>query len=143
MRAAVLNAPVRIAALLLLSSAVSVAMADESRQYYTSQQSEAGASVYSSHCSSCHGSELQGKTGPALAGPEFRDSISYSGMSGKQLYQFISSQMPYDTPGSLTEKQYQQVVAYILDKNGFPAGKQPLTQESLDQISLQPFPEKK
>lgn len=130
------------AALLLTTAFASPASADHDRQYYTAQQSNAGASAYASQCSVCHGSQLQGKTGPALAGSDFRDSISYSKMSGKQFYRFISSQMPYDNPGSLTAEQYQQIMAYILDENGFPSGKQPLNQESLDQVSLLPFPAK-
>ncbi len=141
MKKAAFAVPRGIAALLLLTVVGSPAAAGESRHYYSAEQSKAGASVYASQCSVCHGSQLQGKTGPALAGPDFRSSIEYSKMSGKQLYQFISSQMPYDKPGSLTETQYQQIVAYILDKNGFPAGKQPLTKKSLSQISLLPFPE--
>ena len=141
MRASVLRATFPITVLMLLMA--TSARADDSRQYYTAAQSKAGASVYASQCSVCHGSELQGKTGPALAGQDFRDSISYSKMSGKQLYQFISSQMPYDSPGSLTEQEYQQIVAYILEENGFPAGKQALTTATLDQVSLLPFPKTK
>lgn len=141
MKPLVLAVSHRIAALLLLTVVSSPGLAGENRQYFTAEQSKAGASVYASQCSVCHGSQLQGKTGPALAGTDFHSSIEYSKMSGKQLYQFISSQMPYNKPGSLTDTQYQQIVAYILDKNGFPAGKQLLTEKSLDQVSLLPFPE--
>lgn len=125
--------------LLLLTASLSAA-ADGSRAYFTNSQVKHGAAVFSNHCAKCHGSQMQGKTGPALAGEDFRESVSYSKMSGKQLFDFISSQMPYDAPGSLTDKQYRWVMAYILKQNGFPAGGQPLTHASLDKVKLLPFP---
>jgi hypothetical protein len=48
--------------------------------------------------------------------------------------------MPANDPGSLSDQQYRQVLAYLLSKNGYPAGSKPLTADTLGQISLLPYP---
>lgn len=111
--------------------------------YYTDAQVQRGQQVYSAHCAKCHGAELQGQAGPALAGSAFKGSLEYSKMSAPQLFSFISSQMPNDDPGSLTKSQYIDVLAYILKKNGYPAGKTALSQTDLDRIKLLPYPQDK
>lgn len=42
------------------------------------------------------------------------------------LYDLLYNTMPLDAPGSLTEQQYVDVVAYILQLNGHRAGKSAL-----------------
>ena len=107
---------------------------------YTQAQAKHGAHLYSDHCAQCHGSSLQGKTGPALAGSDFKGSLEYSKMSAKQLFHFMATQMPYNDPGALKKQQYLDVLAYILSKNGYPAGDHRLTQSSLANVELLPYP---
>jgi hypothetical protein len=52
----------------------------------------------------------------------------------------ISTQMPVNNPGSLSKNQYTQVLAFILAKNGYPAGSVPLDAAHLDQVALLPYP---
>ena len=41
----------------------------------------------------------------------------------ERLYDYVSRTMPFDAPGSLTEQQYWDAVAYLLDENELlPAG---------------------
>jgi alcohol dehydrogenase (cytochrome c) len=94
---------------------------------YTESQAAAGKQVYSRQCAECHGSNLQGQAGPALAGPKFASNLRYSKMSAQQLFDFIKTRMPPNAPGSLSDEYYRQVVAYILSRNGHPAGSTPLT----------------
>ena len=101
---------------------------------YTSAQARYGAAVYTQKCSVCHGANLQGETGTALTGPTF--SQAYGRGTAAQLYDFLSRQMPLDAPGSLTQQQYLDVTAYILSKNGLPAGDAPISTASLGQVSL-------
>lgn len=120
-----------------------VLAASSSDGYYTDAQARQGRQVFKSNCAQCHGANLQGQAGPALAGKKFEDSLEYSKMSAKQLFSFMSSQMPYNDPGSLKKEQYIHVLAYILKKNGYPAGKTALSQSNLDRVKLLPYPQGK
>ena len=74
--------------------------------------------------------KLEGVKAPALAG---------EGMAGSQsvadIYGFMVQQMPAGAPGSLTSAQYTSIMAYVLKKNGHPAGKTPLTSASVKKIT--------
>lgn len=77
-------------------------------------QIAAGGEVYSAECAQCHGANGEGGTGPLLVGGNKRIA-SYQ--DTKRLYDYVSSTMPFDEPGSLTEDQYWNVIAYLLDAN--------------------------
>lgn len=125
----------RLALLVIVLIAASpVSVHAQSRGAYTGAQARYGASVYTQKCSVCHGANLQGETGTALTGPTF--SQAYGTGTAAQLYDFISRQMPQDAPGSLTQQQYLDVTAYILSKNGLPAGDAPMSVGSLGQVRL-------
>jgi alcohol dehydrogenase (cytochrome c) len=109
------------------------AQAKES-QSFTSAQASRGASVYTQSCMMCHGASLQGGAGPALTGQSLR--LAYGTGTAAQLYDFISRQMPQDKPGSLSQRQYLDVTAYVLSRNGIAAGNSPLQIQSLGQVSL-------
>lgn len=126
-----------MAAGLFLSTAVTAAPQTSD---YTAKQAADGAQVYTMHCSQCHGPELKGQAGPALAGPTFKDNLEFSKMSAAQLLDFISKQMPANEPGSLQPQQYLDVVAFILSKNGYPEGGDALTDESIKNVKLLPYP---
>jgi len=109
---------------------------------YTAQQAQVGQKVFQRNCVECHGANLQGGAGPTLKGRPFESSLEYSNMSAKRLFKFVSKRMPYNNPGSLTEKQYLDVLAYLLSENGFPEGDQPLRKDTLGNVKLVPFPKK-
>lgn len=87
---------------------------------YTAAQATAGAAAYAQNCAMCHGADLKGQAGPALMGPSFASSSS--GYTIGSVFGEISQQMPVSAPGSLTAAQYTDIMAYILSKNGYPAG---------------------
>jgi alcohol dehydrogenase (cytochrome c) len=101
---------------------------------YTSAQAARGATVYVQYCVQCHGTNLQGESGPPLSGQVLR--AAYGGGTAAQLYDFISRQMPVNKPGSLKQWEYLDVTAYILSRNGIPAGATALSVDSLGQLSL-------
>lgn len=87
---------------------------------YTEAQATAGAQGFSQHCASCHGADLKGGVGPALIGQAFAGSSS--GFTVGSVFTTLSQQMPADQPGSLSHAQYEDIMAYLLKKNGYPAG---------------------
>ena len=104
---------------------------------YTQAQAIAGQQlVYASRCATCHGVNLQGGAGPALTGPAFKTTINAEYKTAGDLYRFISVQMPADAPGTLTSRQYLDVTAFVLSRNGYKAGKTPLTVANADKVKL-------
>ncbi len=90
----------------------------------------------------CHGEGLQGGVGPALAGKDFLSALQAQQITGEYLYRFMSSHMPLANPGSLTESQYLDLMAYLLEVNGYPSGPNPLTaaDQALKRITIAPQP---
>lgn len=97
---------------------------------YTSDQAEAGASVYSQSCASCHGIQLEGVTGPALKGSSFGVLANAQMMTADALLDVIAGTMPESDPGALKIEEYNAVTAYILQQNGYPAGVAPFARDA-------------
>jgi mono/diheme cytochrome c family protein len=94
---------------------------------YTDAQAKRGEQIYLSDCSSCHGKHLDGvDDAPALAGKDFLDS-----WNGRTLGALLAKmrKMPRDAPGSLSQTEYADTLAYVLSMNKFPPGKAELPQD--------------
>lgn len=90
---------------------------------YTEQQALRGEERYQAICAACHdGDEPEA---PAPKGPEFIERWRDAPVAF--LYGFIHKSMPGDKPGSLSEADYVDLVAYLLRENGYPAGSADLT----------------
>lgn len=89
---------------------------------YTEAQAERGHQQYKARCLDCHGENLNdGEFGGApLKGSEF-ESKWFDG-TADSLYSFMVNAMPPDSPGSLSEGNYADILAYILSRNGIEAG---------------------
>ena len=88
---------------------------------YTAAQAESGRAVYERECAVCHQSNLQGSfEAPQLAGESFLQF--WADLSTRDLFDRISNSMPPGQAGSLTDGAYLEVVAYLLQANGVPAG---------------------
>ena len=101
---------------------------------YSKAQAQRGKNVYTRHCQGCHSSNLQGEgIEPPLIDTLFIDAWREDKLFS--LYDFIAVRMPKEgrksQPGSLTPEQYLDVVAFILERNGYPAGAAELTHEQL------------
>jgi mono/diheme cytochrome c family protein len=90
---------------------------------YTAPQAAAGAAVYAQSCAMCHGAQLQGESAPALTGERMTGKHHTLG----KIFSITAKKMPAGQPGSLSHTEYEDVMAYILSKNGFPAGSSALT----------------
>lgn len=95
---------------------------------YTADQATAGKKVYADECAQCHGDDLSGMAGPALKGPHFASPKANFKVS--DIYDIVVHNMPATAPGSLTEEQYVNVMAFLLQENGMPAGSTKLTAAS-------------
>ncbi|MGH7118390.1 MAG: c-type cytochrome [Acetobacteraceae bacterium] len=107
---------------------------------YTTAQAAAGKTIYDAHCSVCHRADLSGEAGPPLAGKPFQSWLQLSKITGAELFDFISTQMPYNAPGSLAKTQYHDVFAYVLSVNRYPAGTTSLGAGSLACLDMLPYP---
>jgi mono/diheme cytochrome c family protein len=96
---------------------------------YTQDQATAGAAVYATSCGTCHGNQLEGVAAPALKGEIFGQMAVAQSLTAATLLDVVSATMPQSDPGSLKPEEYNAVVAYILQQNGYPAGATPLTKD--------------
>jgi polar amino acid transport system substrate-binding protein len=95
---------------------------------YTAAQARDGVTVYKKSCIQCHGADLQGTAGPAVAGSEFLTTARINKWTLNDLRVTIFQNMPFSNPGSLTPKQYAEVTAFLLASNCYPAGAKPFPQ---------------
>jgi len=96
---------------------------------YTAAQAKRGQASYEAHCLSCHRGDLGGFSGPPLKGDLFIDR--WREVHLNVLFDAIRAAMPLGNPGSLDEKDYLDIVTYILQNNDLPAGPKELTPETL------------
>jgi PQQ-dependent dehydrogenase (methanol/ethanol family) len=92
--------------------------------WYSSDQAAQGKTLFAQKCALCHGANLQGGAGPPLAGSQF--FLRYRGKPLSALWSTVHTEMPLNAPGTLSSQQSLALVAYILEKNGFPAGASPI-----------------
>lgn len=97
---------------------------------YTPEQARRGHALYRRHCASCHGAQLEGVTAPPLSGPYFAASWGHPDMTVGDLFYVQSTTMPPRMSNVLTESQHADVLAYLLERSGYPAGGETLTPDS-------------
>ncbi|PNY82467.1 c-type cytochrome [Deinococcus koreensis] len=90
-------------------------------------QVQAGAAVFASSCQGCHGATLQGGRAPELLGTDFISKWTTAG----ELHGLVSKAMPMNAPGTLSEQQYLDVVAFLLDRNKVAGGPAALSAKDL------------
>jgi len=125
----------RFAAVVLVLSGLHLAVAFESTTalaaqgggkstqdgVYSDAQAKRGEAAYTKSCAGCHGPDLAGAdTAPSLTGSEF--NAGWNDLTLDDLFDRIKTTMPGDAPGSLSREQCADVLAYLLSKDGFPAG---------------------
>lgn len=100
---------------------------------YSASQAERGRTTFRAICAECHySSEFRGS----------RFQFSWGRRSAADFYDEVSGTMPEDAPGSLDPQVYLDVVAYVLELNGFPAGDAdlPLDEAVLAALPMTPPP---
>jgi mono/diheme cytochrome c family protein len=89
---------------------------------YTIDQALRGKSGFDGTCARCHGVSAAGNQGrgPTLKGPAFL--VHWDKDTLGSLYTKIRDTMPLDAAGTLTDAVKLQILAYLLQENGFPSG---------------------
>jgi mono/diheme cytochrome c family protein len=95
---------------------------------FSEEQAKRGHTIYVNRCASCHSDDLSGGTGAPLAGDAFFES--WSGQTADALRLRIKEGMPADNPGTLSDQETVDVIAYLLKFNKLPEGPQPLPADS-------------
>lgn len=110
-------------AFLLVSAALSASLNAQAAtrstkdRIYSLAQANEGRDVYDGRCKNCH-------TAISHTGAPFRANWDKKPLS--ELYDYMVEKMPKDAPGTLSEEEYTQVLAYVLRMNGMPAGSESL-----------------
>lgn len=97
---------------------------------YTAAQAERGKEAYGKHCSGCHGTDAKGGKATPLTGDLFM--MHWEAKTVEQLFHKVRDTMPRGTPAatqSVSENDKLDIIAYVIQQNGFPAGAQELTDE--------------
>jgi mono/diheme cytochrome c family protein len=102
---------------------------------YTQTQAERGLRSYTEHCSRCHRDNLRGNPEAlGLTGTRFieawREDTLFS------LFDHMATRMPREPRQTLPTPVYVDIVAFILQFNGYPAGERELSVEDLRQVYL-------
>jgi alcohol dehydrogenase (cytochrome c) len=119
-------------ALAALGISVAIAAAQQPARNgpFTVEQANAGRDTYQATCSSCHLPDLKGTfEAPPLAGANFMNM--WRSRPTSDLFTRIRNSMPLSNPGSLSDQDAVNLVAFILRANGATAGTQALTAETL------------
>ena len=97
---------------------------------FTAAQASRGSDAYQASCSSCHGSDLHATDAEAvdLTGPPFR--AKWNGKTLQERFERIRDTMPPGNANTIGDKTYMDILAFILQSNGFPPGNRELVPET-------------
>lgn len=104
---------------------------------YTATQAARGKARFEESCSNCHNSDLNGSVrGPALHGDRFFKD--WENTSANVLFVKLRDTMPATYPDAVSEEVKLDILAYLLQTNGFPAGNTELKldRKELDEILI-------
>ncbi len=102
---------------------------------YTDAQAARGRDVFNASCLRCHGSDLAGNTAPALKGDRFHTTFGNEPVD--RLFLKVRDTMPPSFSTTLDDQAKLDVVTYILQTNGYPAGSGELKLASEDLATAQ------
>ena len=92
--------------------------------WYSVEQAVTGGKLFERACSACHGTKLEGATGPALRGVAWKQS--FGGARLLTVWGEIKGPMAEYAKTTFTTQQSLDILAYLLQQNGLPGGKRPL-----------------
>jgi mono/diheme cytochrome c family protein len=102
---------------------------------YSEAQAARGRDVFNASCLRCHAADLSGTTAPALKGDRFQTTFGNEPID--RLFLKIRDTMPPSFGTVLDDQVKLDVVTYILQTNGYPAGSGELKLASEDLATAQ------
>lgn len=96
---------------------------------FTVEQVERGLAEFRGSCGECHSTgEFRGRT----------FLFRWRRQTAWDFFREIVTTMPEDAPGSLRDREYADIIAFVLDMNGYDAGgaELPPTEAALDQYMM-------
>ena len=94
---------------------------------YTKAQARSGKKLYQEHCLGCHERGY------------FRQVLrTRQGETLDPLFELMVTQMPQNDPGSLSDAEYVDVIAYILSQSRYAEGTKKLKVVDLSEIHIPP-----
>ena len=106
---------------------------------YTKAQADGARKQFDKICADCHPFTVAAKKKPKdlpLGDEPFFEN--WTGRPLTELVTVIALTMPNDGSAVVTEAEAVDLVAYILQQNGFPAGSKPLTKETASAVLARP-----
>jgi alcohol dehydrogenase (cytochrome c) len=88
---------------------------------FTSAQAAAGKAAYARNCAACHGPNVDDGSAPSLRGAAFLSK--YAGKPASELFTYVSTKMPKGNPGTVTAAEHAQIIAWVLQQNGYATGR--------------------
>jgi len=95
---------------------------------YTDAQAEEGEKTFQAVCSNCH------NAANPLSGRNFL--VRWTERPMYQIWEYMTTRMPYGAPGSLEAEEYAGVLAYILKLNSYPAGDTPMPHNGFEVANI-------
>ena len=96
---------------------------------FSTAQAERGKQNFlAGRCGGCHKLDLTGDRGPALKGDDFL--AHWEGGSLATLFDKIKETMPPNGANEVTDDAKVDIIAYLLQQNGYPTGKAELRSET-------------
>ena len=93
---------------------------------YSDPQAARGQALYAENCAICHAGTLAGPTPrPRWLAPG--SSASGTTSRSDELFEFMQTAMPVQSPGGLSRQQNADILAHILRAGKFPSGQTELT----------------
>jgi polar amino acid transport system substrate-binding protein len=106
---------------------------------YTKAQADGAKKQFDKICADCHPFTVAAKKKPKdlpLGEEPFFEQ--WTGRPLTELVTLIALTMPNDGSAVVTEEEAVDLVAYILQQNGYPAGSKPLTKASASAVLARP-----
>ena len=124
MKIPILSALVIVAAASVAHAQTSSDLRPATAGVYKEAQALSGDTLFQRNCISCHTPQFH-------ADEQFR--MNWLGRTVYDLFKLLKTTMPEDNIGGMSDDDYTRVIAYILKLNGFPAGADSLSADSLAQ----------
>ena len=106
---------------------------------YTKAQADGAKAQYEKICADCHAFTVAAKKKPkdlTLGDEPFFET--WAGRPVGDLINVIALTMPNDGSAVLSESEAVNLVAYVLQQNGYPAGSEPLTKDTASAVLERP-----